>query len=164
MPGAFPHHRFQRKPLVGDPGMHVGSATPRWRGNVPGIPSACTTRDFTYLARGPWDILYMWSHRVVVTVRPVLDVTIFIEFRRINEYHQLWVDIMGHGCHDLYPIFLTCFPALSAPRAGVVIHLFIHVLSRFVGLRVDLRKTTTGCFDRYMYNVDKYHCTYPRAT
>ena len=35
----FPHHRFQRKPLVSDPGMrharavmHVGIAYPRWRG------------------------------------------------------------------------------------------------------------------------------------
>ena len=26
----------------------------RWRGNVPGIPSACATRSFTYLERCPW--------------------------------------------------------------------------------------------------------------
>ena len=34
--------------------MHVGIAN--WRGeeNVPGIPGACVTRNFTYLARGPW--------------------------------------------------------------------------------------------------------------
>ena len=34
--------------------MHVGIANPRWRGNVHGIPGACATRNFTYLARGPW--------------------------------------------------------------------------------------------------------------
>ena len=34
--------------------MHVGIANPRRRGNVPGIPGACATRNFTYLARGPW--------------------------------------------------------------------------------------------------------------
>ena len=63
----FPRHRLQRKPLVSDPGMHpdtcvthvpwyqlVGIANPRWRGNFPGIPGACATRSFTYLARGPW--------------------------------------------------------------------------------------------------------------
>ena len=62
----FPRHRLQRKPLVNDPGMHHGTCTthvPWWmsgsltRGvgeNVPGIPGACTTRNFTYLVRGPW--------------------------------------------------------------------------------------------------------------
>ena len=60
---------------VSDPDMHhgtcvthvswcmLGSLTSgflwgRWRENVPGIPGACTTRNFTYLVRGPWDTLY----------------------------------------------------------------------------------------------------------
>ena len=36
--------------------MHAGIANcwSRWRGNVPGIPGACATRNFTYLVRGPW--------------------------------------------------------------------------------------------------------------
>ena len=62
----FPHHQLQRKPLVSDPGMHHGTCVTHvpWcmsgslnRGggeNVPGIPGACATRNFTYLARGPW--------------------------------------------------------------------------------------------------------------
>ena len=62
----FPHHQFQRKPLVSDPGMHhgtcvmhvpwcmSGSLTLGGGKNVPGIPGACATRNFTYLARGPW--------------------------------------------------------------------------------------------------------------
>ena len=33
--------------------MHVGIANPRWRENLPGIPAACATRNFTYLAIGP---------------------------------------------------------------------------------------------------------------
>ena len=36
--------------------MHVGIAKPRWVvgwGDVPGIPGACATLKFTYLARGP---------------------------------------------------------------------------------------------------------------
>ena len=61
----FPHHRFQRKPLVSDPGMHhgtcvkhvpwcmSGSLTNGGRENVPGIPGACATRNFAYLVRGP---------------------------------------------------------------------------------------------------------------
>ena len=61
----FFRHRVQRKPLVSDPGMHHGTCVTHvpWcmsrsltRGggeNVPGIPGACTTRNFTYLARGP---------------------------------------------------------------------------------------------------------------
>ena len=34
--------------------VHVGIANPRWRKNVPRIPGACATRNFTYLARGTW--------------------------------------------------------------------------------------------------------------
>ena len=61
----FPRHRLQRKPLVSDPGMHHGTCvthvpwcmagSPNCGGgeNVPGIPGACGTRDFTYLSRGP---------------------------------------------------------------------------------------------------------------
>ena len=61
----FPRHRLQRKPLISDPGMHHGTCVKHvswcmsWsltRGggvNVPGIPGACATGNFTYLARGP---------------------------------------------------------------------------------------------------------------
>ena len=62
----FPHHWLQRKPLVSDAGMHhgtwvthvpwcmLGSLAGGGREKVPGIPGACATRNFTYLARGPW--------------------------------------------------------------------------------------------------------------
>ena len=61
----FPRHRLQRKPLVSDTGMHHGTCVTHvpWcmsgsltRGggeNVPGIPGACATCNFKYLARGP---------------------------------------------------------------------------------------------------------------
>ena len=61
----FPRHWLQRKPLVNDPGMHhgtcvthvswcmSGSLTSSGGENAPSIPGACTTRNFTYLARGP---------------------------------------------------------------------------------------------------------------
>ena len=61
----FPTYRLQRKPQVSDPGMHHGTCVTHvpWcmsesliRGggeNVPGIPGACATRNFAYLARGP---------------------------------------------------------------------------------------------------------------
>ena len=61
----FPCHRLQRKPLVSDPVMHHGTCVTHvpWcmsgslnRGggeNVPGIPGACATHNFRYLARGP---------------------------------------------------------------------------------------------------------------
>ena len=61
----FPRQRLQRKPLVSDPGMHSGTGVAHvpWcmtgsltRGggeNVPGFPGACTTRNFTLLAKSP---------------------------------------------------------------------------------------------------------------
>ena len=62
----FPRHWLQMKPQVSHPGMHYGTCLTHvsWcmsgsltRGggeNVPGIPSACATHNFTYLVRGPW--------------------------------------------------------------------------------------------------------------
>ena len=34
--------------------MHAGIANRWWRGNIPGIPGACATCNFTYLVRGPY--------------------------------------------------------------------------------------------------------------
>ena len=76
----FPRHRLQRKPLDSDPGMHHGTCVTHvpWcmsgslnRGggeNVPGIPGACVTRNFTYLARGLWGkkIPCRWSNTKVI--------------------------------------------------------------------------------------------------
>ena len=74
----FPRHRLQRKPLVSDPAMHHGtfvthvpwcmSRSPTRGGgkNGTGIPGACTTRNCTYLARGPWNNSNVQS---VITVR-----------------------------------------------------------------------------------------------
>ena len=62
---AFYRHRLQRKPLISGPSLHQGTCVTRvpWcmsgpltragGENVPGIPGACATRNFTYLARGP---------------------------------------------------------------------------------------------------------------
>ena len=61
----FPRHRFQGTPLGSDPGMHHGACivhVPWWMygsltcgdgEDVPGIPGACATHNFRYLARGP---------------------------------------------------------------------------------------------------------------
>ena len=61
----FPLHRLHINLLGSDPGMHHGTCVTHvpWcmsgslarvdGGNVPGIPGACTTRNLTYLARGP---------------------------------------------------------------------------------------------------------------
>ena len=70
----FPRHRLLRKPLVSDPGMHHGTCVAHvpWcmpgslirdgGENVPGIPGACATHDFMYLARGP---LIAINHRII---------------------------------------------------------------------------------------------------
>ena len=61
----FPRHPLPKKLLVSDPGMRHGtcvtwcmSVSPTRGGgggeNVPVIPGAYSTRNFTYLARGPW--------------------------------------------------------------------------------------------------------------
>ena len=68
----FPRHRLQMKQLVSDPGMHrgacmahvpwcmPGSLTHGGGEKVPDIPGACTTRNSTYLARGPCIHCRLW--------------------------------------------------------------------------------------------------------
>ena len=66
MPGRFsPRHRLQRKPLVSDPDLHhgtcvtyvpwcmSGSLTRGGGKNVPGIPGAWSTHNFTCLVKAP---------------------------------------------------------------------------------------------------------------
>ena len=76
---------FSPPPQVSDPGMHHGTYlmhvpwclpgsltnfffSSRWRENVPGIPDACATRNFTYLVRGQWWLqmfimpTWLWEH------------------------------------------------------------------------------------------------------
>ena len=63
---SFPHHWVQRKSLVSDSNMHHGTCVTHvpWcmsgsltcgGENVPGIPGACATRNFMYLAGGQCD-------------------------------------------------------------------------------------------------------------
>ena len=68
----FYRHRLQMKPLVSGPSMHhgtcvthvswymSGSLTCSDGANVPGIPGACATRNFTYLESGPCCPVITW--------------------------------------------------------------------------------------------------------
>ena len=78
---SFSRHRLQRKPLVSDPGMHrgtcvthvprcmSGSLTSDGGENVPGIPGACTTHNFTYLAKGLCQISWRFELCSVVSTQ-----------------------------------------------------------------------------------------------
>ena len=46
------YHIFGKR-WVSDPDMHFGTFGVGGRENIPGIPGACATRNFTYLVRGP---------------------------------------------------------------------------------------------------------------
>ena len=75
MPGTFSPPPTSKKPLISDPSMHhdmcvtyvpwhvSGSLTHGGGENVPDIPFACATRNFTYLARGPLPpLVYIIDH------------------------------------------------------------------------------------------------------
>ena len=75
----FPRHRLHRKLVVSDPSMHhgtcvthvpwcmSGSLTLGGGENIPGIPGACATPNFTYLARGPcWCARFSYC-QVIIT-------------------------------------------------------------------------------------------------
>ena len=103
----FPRHRLQRKPPVSDPGMHPGtcvthvpwcmprSLTLGGGENVPGIPGTCTTRNFRYLARGPWGCR---CHLVMLPgARSTNDISIEFEIR--PKFQVLWFKMMYSTDH-----------------------------------------------------------------
>ena len=97
----FPRHRLQRKPPVSDPGMHhgtcvthvpwctSGSLTRDGGENVPGIPGACATRNFKYLARGPWEYLNIRLRTWVKSKSLYIGVLIW------HGLHLCWYSISG---------------------------------------------------------------------
>ena len=105
----FPRHRLQRKPLVSDqgtcvtavPGCMSGSLTRGGRENVPG---ACATRNFTHLARGPWEhepTNNKENHRL--STCPPLSAIVCLLLKAIT-IHAI--------CTDMYDIFADVFTSL----------------------------------------------------
>ena len=98
-------HWLQRKPLGKDPGMHhgtcvthvpwcmSGSLFSRGRENVPGIPGACATRNFTYLARGPW----------LVACLKQISVNIESKYHSIYSIKCIWKRRLQNGRHPVSP-------------------------------------------------------------
>ena len=86
----FPHHQLQKIPRVSDAGMHhgmyvphmpwcmLGSLTRGVRVNVPGIPGACATLNFTYLTRGPCSQLTNCWISLVIVFRLIKITTILV--------------------------------------------------------------------------------------
>ena len=93
----FPRRRFQRKPLVSYPGMHHGTCVTHvpWcmsgsltcgdGENVPSIPGACATRNYTYLARGPWNKVSP-SAAVEASMRTTATKNLFSTYCKISIY------------------------------------------------------------------------------
>ena len=104
--GRFSRHRFQTKPLVSDLSMHHGTLTTHvpWcrsgsltRGggeNVPGIPGACATRNFTYLSRGPCQNVF--TREWIANARPfvLLNVCLSILFVQIREANKIIANVL----------------------------------------------------------------------
>ena len=101
----FSRHGLQGKPLVSDPGMHHGtcvthvpwcmsrSLTCGGGENVPGIPGACATPNFTYLVRGP--LRPMWRHMasdisIIIVLRAVITTSVepMLISRLVDQYEQ----------------------------------------------------------------------------
>ena len=77
----------------------------RWRGNVPGIPGACATSNFTYLVRGPCTKLSVCDHILWLTDMTYViiryDVIKWKHFSRYRPFekgiHRLPVDSPNRG-------------------------------------------------------------------
>ena len=125
----FPRHRLHRKPLVSDSSMHhdtclthvpwcmSGSLTRGGGENVPGIPGACATRNFTYLARGPWHAMGRRRPRALIQLQDPVQIkysTFYNDCSEVrtveihegckvdNEHNSMWFSLSSE------PIFI-CF-------------------------------------------------------
>ena len=97
----FPRHQLQKKPLVNDPGRHHGtcvthvpwfmSGSPTCGGveNVPTIPGACATYNFTYLARGPWRVCSVTAVKTSSTHQDLCTICTFLYLILAGWYSRL---------------------------------------------------------------------------
>ena len=104
----FPRRRLQRKPLDRESGMHHGTCVTQAQWcmsrsltcgggeNVPGIPGACATHNFTYMARGPW-----WIFAQNILTMGVID-WCYPEFKVFTTRYVSYIN----SCTTVYIIFL----------------------------------------------------------
>ena len=112
-----------------------GSLTRSSRKNIPGIPGACTTLKFTYLARGPWHLyasvrckppsgerfcgdnpfLVKWVLAECLTLSPPLSVAKCVSgFRghafetmlhQMNQFVHNWILLCSQGRYICYHVY-----------------------------------------------------------
>ena len=111
----FTRPRLQRKPLISDPGMHRSTCVTHvpWcmsvsltHGGGEGIPGACATRNFMYLARGPWleeDFLPVMAQKINI-------------FSNLWNIIDKWIDhIENHVNKNIHMVPLGLNPITGDP-------------------------------------------------
>ena len=154
----FPRHRLQSKSL-----MHHGTCVTHvtwcmsWsltRGggeNVPGIPGACATRNFTYLIRGPCTEMTDFGSRHTLEV--YISTASFMEMRWVWAKSPIkailfnWYSLLPINVHfdwyDLYwliPIYANLRESMENNYTNAVEIIVIHpcVHYRFIHFRTEM--------------------------
>ena len=156
----FTRHRRQRKMLVSDAGMHHGTCVTHvpWRmwgslirgdgENVPGIPCACATRNFTYLVRGPchndfemcvhttdtyhMNRLVWWSHRRErgisrENIYIYIGISFVIHWRHTLQLQQrLWLSWMMTLWNYIQAMLCTCRRSFGFSINVWCIHIYMN--------------------------------------
>ena len=96
-----------------------------WRGNVPGIPGACATRNFAYLVRGPFykdeielilpkfcksNVLVMWNILIKFCTWHnswAENKTHFARYLNYELINRLWIGPKSKVQYNMRPILLT---------------------------------------------------------
>ena len=138
----FPCHRLQRKPLECDPGIHhdtcvthvpwcmSGSLFSGGGENVPGIPGACTTRNFTYLARGPWTL----SATVLVMTYclNLISQVYFVTSGKVHDQstytHKTQQDTFTHNVSKIYGHMFMKIHARESFMNVLLLNLLWHII------------------------------------
>ena len=136
----FPLDRLQRRPLVSGPGMHLGTCVTHvpWclsgsltRGggeNVPGIPGACATRNFTYLQRGPWSSLGTTGSSYLEYMNITLHMFLILLSLLLVLHRSIYLHLFGYfGC------ICICYSWIVFCRSGCYVPSFTNYCwNRFV--------------------------------
>ena len=142
----FSRHLIQGIPLVSYPGMHhgtcvthvpwcmSGSLTYGGGENVPGITGACATRNFTYLARGPWcAVSYRHSGREPYALEfnwKLQRIVVRVENWRIEVYTLSDNDFLDYWCQCqkrwMWLFTMTCKQCATSPKIHILCGLRVH--------------------------------------
>ena len=104
--------------------VHVGIANLWWRGKVPGIPGACVTRKFTYLARDPWERVLIFFACMMYLLAIIIVCYWNLSYMNIVQLQSNYS--ITPNRHELFNWCDVITPWFKIPYDTTVVHGILH--------------------------------------